>query len=103
MAREMIDNERSTAINPSEAVEEKVSVADRFGAWLGFHYIDQDTYLAMINAYADAVTLAKKTDERSNLHHEALAWSITRGSRSGRVAWQFITHAAGEAGIAITI
>ena len=103
MAREMIDNERSTAINPSEAVEEKVSLSDRFGLWLGFHSIDHDTYLAMIDAYADAINLATQTDERSDLHHEALAWSITRGSRSGRVAWQFITHAAGEAGIAITI
>lgn len=103
MAREMIDNERSTAINPSEAVEEKVSLSDRFGLWLGFHSIDQNTYLAMIDAYADAIDLAKDKNSRDKLHHEALEWSVTRGSRSGRVAWQFITHAAGEAGTVINL
>ena len=100
MAREMIDNERSTAINPSEAVEEKVSLSDRFGLWLGFHSIDQDTYLAMINAYADALELAMG-DARESLIKEALSWSVTRGSRSGRVAWQFITDAAGQNNISI--
>ena len=101
MAREMIDNERSTAINPSEAVEEKVSLSDRFGLWLGFHSIDQDTYLAMINAYADALGLATG-DAREMLLKESLTWSVTRGSRSGRVAWQFVTDAAGQAGISLS-
>ena len=103
MARDMIDNERSTAINPSEAIDEKVSLSDRFGLWLGFHNVDQDTYLAMINAYADAIHLDSDAQKRKELHHQALAWAITRGSRSGRVAWQFITHAAGEAGITINL
>ena len=101
MAREMIDNERSTAINPSEAVEEKVSLSDRFGLWLGFHSIDQDTYLAMINAYADALGLATGK-AREQLLKESLTWSVTRGSRSGRVAWQFITDAAGQEGISLS-
>lgn len=100
MARDMIENERSTAINPSEAVEEKVSLSDRFGLWLGFHSIDQDTYLAMINGYADAFGLATGS-ARAELEKQSLAWSVTRGSRSGRVAWQFIMDAAGEAGIRI--
>ena len=98
MSREMIENERSTAINPSEAVEEKVSLSDRFGLWLGFHSIDQDTYLKMINAYADALGLAPG-DDRTGLEAASLEWSVTRGSRSGRVAWQFIVDAAGRAGI----
>ena len=101
MAREMIDNERSTVINPSEAVEEKVSLSDRFGLWLGFHSIDQDTYLAMINAYADALGLATG-EAREQLLKESLTWSVTRGSRSGRVAWQFITDAAGQEGISLS-
>ncbi|XDZ66870.1 ATP-binding protein [Alphaproteobacteria bacterium LSUCC0684] len=101
MARDMIENERSTAINPSEAVEEKVSLSDRFGLWLGFHSIDQDTYLAMINGYADAIGLAKGS-ARAELEKQSLAWSVSRGSRSGRVAWQFIVDTAGEAGIKIT-
>ena len=101
MARDMIENERSTAINPSEAVEEKVSLSDRFGLWLGFHSIDQDTYLAMINSYADALGLAMGK-RREALLKESLTWSITRGSRSGRVAWQFITDAAGREGIPIS-
>jgi predicted AAA+ superfamily ATPase len=100
MSREMIENERSTAINPSEAVEEKVSLSDRFGLWLGFHSIDQDTYLAMINGYADALNLAKGK-AREALLKKALEWSVTRGSRSGRVAWQFITDAAGKENISI--
>jgi predicted AAA+ superfamily ATPase len=101
MARDMIENERSTAINPSEAVEEKVSLSDRFGLWLGFHSIDQDTYLAMINSYADALGLAMGK-RREALLKESLTWSITRGSRSGRVAWQFITDAAGKESIPIS-
>ena len=103
MARDMIENERSSAINPSEAVEEKVSLSDRFGLWLGFHSIDQDTYLAMIDAYADALGLAVKPKQREALRHDALEWAITRGSRSGRVAWQFITDAAAEAKIQIKL
>jgi predicted AAA+ superfamily ATPase len=102
MARDMIDNESSTAIIPSEAVEEKVSLSDRFGLWLGFHSIDQDTYLAMINGYADALGLATG-GRRAQLEKDSLAWSITRGSRSGRVAWQFITEAAGKEEIHINI
>jgi uncharacterized protein len=93
MPREMMDNERSTAINPSEAVEEKVSLSDRFGLWLGFHNCSQDDYLAMVDAYAAHFSL--RTDD---LHAKALAWSATRGARSGRVAWQFIQDAAGEMG-----
>lgn len=102
MARDMIDNERSTAINPSEAIEEKVSLSDRFGLWLGFHSVDQDTYLAMINGYADALGLATG-NARDELIKASLTWSVTRGSRSGRVAWQFITDAAGQAGIHINM
>ena len=100
MAREMIENERSTAINPSESVEEKVSLSDRFGLWLGFHSIDQQTYLDMIKAYADALGLAKG-EHRAALEAASLEWSVTRGSRSGRVAWQFIVDAAGRDGISI--
>jgi predicted AAA+ superfamily ATPase len=93
MPREMMDNERSTAINPSEAVEEKVSLSDRFGLWLGFHNCSQDDYLAMVDSYAAHFRLG--TDD---LHARALAWAATRGARSGRVAWQFIQDAAGELG-----
>ena len=103
MARDMIENERSSAINPSEAAEEKVSLSDRFGLWLGFHRIDQDTYRAMIDAYADALRLAVKPKAREELHHDALEWAIMRGSRSGRVAWQFITDAAADAQIQIKL
>ncbi|MBX2805967.1 MAG: ATP-binding protein [Hyphomicrobiales bacterium] len=95
MPRNMVENERSTAINPSEAVEEKVSLSDRFGLWLGFHNCSQDDYLEMINAYADLYGL--ETD-RGDLERAALQWSMTRGSRSGRVAWQFIQDAAGREG-----
>lgn len=102
MARDMIENERSTAINPSEAVEEKVSLSDRFGLWLGFHSIDQATYLMMINAYADAIGFANG-DDRAGLERDSLEWSVTRGSRSGRVAWQFVVDAAGRAGVAINL
>jgi uncharacterized protein len=87
LAREMIENERSTAINPHEAVEEKVSLSDRFGLWLGFHKCSQDEYLEMIDGYAAAINIDMP---REALHHAALEWSTTRGSRSGRVAYQFI-------------
>ncbi|TAN49646.1 MAG: ATP-binding protein [Rhodospirillales bacterium] len=93
MAREMIENERSTAINPGEAVEEKVSLSDRFGLWLGFHNADQPTYLAMVEAYAQRFGLKILQDD---LKRQALEWSVTRGSRSGRVAWQFIQDLAGR-------
>jgi predicted AAA+ superfamily ATPase len=91
----MIDNERSTAINPGEAIEEKVSLSDRFGLWLGFHACDQATYLAMIDAYARYFGLDGSAE---TLHAEANAWSVTRGARSGRVAWQFIQDLAGRLG-----
>jgi predicted AAA+ superfamily ATPase len=95
MPRDMMDNERSTAINPSEAVEEKVSLSDRFGLWLGFHNATQDEYLEMVRSYA-AHHKIKMPDE--DLRRDALEWSITRGSRSGRVAWQFIQDLAGRLG-----
>ncbi|MEO1986219.1 MAG: ATP-binding protein [Martelella sp.] len=93
MPRDMIENERSTAINPSEAVEEKVSLSDRFGLWLGFHKCSQDDYLAMIDGYAAHFGL-EGTPE--TLHAEALTWATTRGGRSGRVAWQFVQDLAGR-------
>jgi predicted AAA+ superfamily ATPase len=93
MPREMMENERSTAINPSEAVEEKVSLSDRFGLWLGFHNCGQDDYLAIVDAYAQHYGLAL-----DDLHGRALQWAQARGARSGRVAWQFIQDAAGEMG-----
>ena len=95
MSRDMIENERSTAINPSEAVEEKVSLSDRFGIWLGFHNVDQDTYFAIIEGYAKRFAI---DITREQLEAEANEWSVTRGSRSGRVAWQFIQDLAGRAG-----
>jgi uncharacterized protein len=95
ISRQMIENERSTAINPGEAVEEKVSLSDRFGLWLGFHACDQDTYFAMIEGYAGAYGLGVPVEQ---LHHEANEWSITRGARSGRVAWQYIQDLAGRIG-----
>jgi predicted AAA+ superfamily ATPase len=95
MPRDMIENERSTAINPSEATEEKVSLSDRFGLWLGFHNCDQDTFFAMIDGYAAAMQLPISAEE---LHARAVEWSVTRGSRSGRVAWQFIQDMAGTLG-----
>jgi len=96
MAREMMENERSTAINPGEAVEEKVSLSDRFGLWLGFHRCSQDEYLAMVEGYVThyGVALAGET-----LRREALEWATTRGSRSGRVAWQFVQDLAGRLGV----
>jgi uncharacterized protein len=97
MPRDMIDNERSTAINPNESIEEKVSLSDRFGLWLGFHNCDQPTFLAMIDGYAAEIGLPIGTEE---LHAEAVEWSVTRGARSGRVAWQFIQEMAGRLGVA---
>ena len=95
MPRDMIDNERSTAINPSEAIEEKVSLSDRFGIWLGFHNCDQDTYFAMVEGYAASMNLRIST---ADLRAKAVEWSVTRGARSGRVAWQCIQDVAGEPG-----
>lgn len=98
LPRDMIDNERSTAINPSEAVEEKVSLSDRFGLWLGFHKCSQDDYLAMVDGYAAYFGIDY---DKPKLHAEALEWSTTRGNRSGRVAWQFIQDLAGRLGTVI--
>jgi predicted AAA+ superfamily ATPase len=98
MPRDMIENERSSAITPSEAVEEKVSLSDRFGLWLGFHPCSQDEYLAMVQGYCAAYGLAVDPDR---LRAEAIEWQATRGSRSGRVAWQFFTDLAGRMGKAI--
>ena len=98
MPRDMIENERSSAINPGEAVEEKVSLSDRFGLWLGFHPCDQDQYLAMIRGYCDAYGVAIGDEE---MRAEAIEWQATRGSRSGRVAWQFFTDLAGRKGVRI--
>jgi predicted AAA+ superfamily ATPase len=95
LPRDMIENERSTAINPSEAVEEKVSLSDRFGLWIGFHNCDQDTYFAIIEGYAKALDLPITQDD---LRAQAVEWSMTRGARSGRVAWQFIQDLAGRLG-----
>jgi uncharacterized protein len=95
MPRDMIDNERSTAVNPAEAVEEQVSLSDRFGLWLGFHNVDQDTYQAIVRGYADRYRLDLPAER---LTAEANEWSITRGARSGRVAWQFIQDLAGRLG-----
>ncbi len=93
MPRQMIENERSTAINPSEAVEEKVSLSDRFGLWLGFHGCDQATFLAMVDGYVAHYGL---NIDPEPLHAEAKEWAVTRGSRSGRVAWQFVQDLAGR-------
>jgi uncharacterized protein len=99
MPREMMENERSTAINPAEAVEEKISLSDRFGLWLGFHNCTQDEYLAMVESYAAHFGLVL---ERESLHRKALAWAAGRGARSGRVAWQFTQDLAGELGQKLT-
>ncbi|MFC3002163.1 ATP-binding protein [Falsiroseomonas tokyonensis] len=96
MARDMIENERSTAINPGEAIEEKVSLSDRFGLWIGFHNCDQDTFFAMVEGYAASFGLPATTDE---LRRAAVEWSVTRGARSGRVAWQFVQDMAGRLGV----
>ena len=95
LSRDMIENERSTAINPGEAVEEKVSLSDRFGLWLGFHACDQETYHAMVRGYAARYGLAVPAEQ---LRAEASEWAITRGARSGRVAWQYIQDLAGRLG-----
>lgn len=99
MPRDMIENEQSTAISAGEAVEEKVSLSDRFGLWLGFHPCDQDEYLAMIRGYCDAYGV---TIDDATLRAEAIEWQMTRGSRSGRVAWQYFTDLAGRQGVTIT-
>jgi uncharacterized protein len=99
LAREMIENERSTAINPGEAVEEKVSLSDRFGLWLGFHRCSQDEYLAMVKGYCGHFGITMPEEE---LEREALEWSTTRGSRSGRVAWQFTQELAGRLGVRLS-
>ena len=93
MPRDMVENEQSTAINPSESVEEKVSLSDRFGLWIGFHNISQEIYLDIVIAYINEY---KIPIEKEKLKSEALEWSITRGARSGRVAWQFIQDIAGK-------
>ena len=95
MPREMIENERSTAINPAEAVEEKVSLSDRFGLWLGFHAMDQAIFLAIVAGYAQHYRLAVPAER---LQADALSWAAQRGARSGRVAWQFIQDLAGRLG-----
>ncbi len=96
LAREMVENERSTAINPGEAVEEKVSLSDRFGLWLGFHRCSQDEYLAMVDGYIERHRMPIAPDE---LRREALEWATTRGARSGRVAWQYVQDLAGRLGV----
>ncbi|MFZ1470467.1 MAG: ATP-binding protein [Paracoccaceae bacterium] len=98
MPRDMIENERSTAINPSEAVEEKVSLSDRFGLWLGFHPCSQDEYLEMIAGYCAAYGVSVP---EAQLHAEAVEWQATRGARSGRVAWQFFCDLAARTGVRI--
>ena len=95
MPRDMIENERSTAINPAESVEEKVSLSDRFGLWLGFHTCNQDVFFSMVDGYADRFSLDV---DRETLHAGAIEWSMTRGARSGRVAWQYIQDLAGRLG-----
>jgi uncharacterized protein len=98
--RDMMENERSTAINPSEAVQEKVSLSDRFGLWLGFHNCSQDEFLSMVEAYAAHFKLE---ESRETLRAQAIEWATTRGSRSGRVAWQFIQDLAGRQGVRLPI
>lgn len=98
MPRDMIDNERASAIHPGEAVEEKVSLSDRFGLWLGFHPCGQDEFLAMIDGYCGAYGLSVDPE---TLRAEAIEWQATRGARSGRVAWQFFTDLAGRHGLAL--
>jgi uncharacterized protein len=96
MARDMVDNERSTAINPGEAVEEKVSLSDRFGLWLGFHRCSQDEFLAMVDGYIAHYGIVHPPEE---IRREALEWATTRGARSGRVAWQYVQDLAGRLGV----
>ncbi|RAH99708.1 AAA family ATPase [Acuticoccus sediminis] len=100
LSREMVENERGTAINPGDAVEEKVSLSDRFGLWLGFHRCTQDDYLAMVNGYVAAFSIPVEADE---LRRDALEWATTRGSRSGRVAWQYVQDLAGRTGTSIQL
>ena len=99
MARDMMENERATAINPGEAVEEKVSLSDRFGLWLGFHRCSQDEYLAMVDGYITHYHIPHDGDA---LRREALEWATTRGARSGRVAWQFVQDLAGRLGVRLS-
>jgi uncharacterized protein len=99
MAREMVENERASAINPGEAVEEKVSLSDRFGLWLGFHRCSQDEYIAMVEGY---VAYYRIPIERDDLEREALEWATTRGARSGRVAWQYVQDLAGRRRVRLT-
>ena len=99
MARDMVDNERSTAINPGEAVEEKVSLSDRFGLWLGFHRCSQDEFLAMVDGYLVHYRIAHPPED---IRREALEWATTRGARSGRVAWQYVQDLAGRLGVRLT-
>jgi hypothetical protein len=100
MSREMIENERAAAIHDTEAIEEKVSLSDRFGVWLGFHHLDQDTYLRIVAGYATAFNLPIPADR---LRARAIEWAVARGARSGRVAWQFVQDVAGELGLRITL
>ena len=100
LSRNMIENEQSTAIHGGEAVEEKVSLSDRFGLWLGFHHLDQDTFFAIVDGYAAAFKLPIAKDD---LRAKAIEWSMTRGARSGRVAWQFIQQLAGDLGVKIRL
>jgi predicted AAA+ superfamily ATPase len=99
MSRDMMENERSTAINPGETVEEKVSLSDRFGLWLGFHRCSQDEYLAMVEGYVGHYKIPVGPDD---LRREALEWATTRGSRSGRVAWQYVQDLAGRLGVKLS-
>jgi predicted AAA+ superfamily ATPase len=96
MPRDMMDNERSTAINPGEAVEERVSLSDRFGLWLGFHHCSQDEYLSMVEGYIGHYRIPINAED---MRREALEWATTRGARSGRVAWQYVQDAAGRLGV----
>jgi uncharacterized protein len=98
LSRDMIENERSSAINPGEAVEEKVSLSDRFGLWLGFHRCSQDEFLAMVEGY---VAYYRVPADAATLRREALEWATTRGSRSGRVAWQYVQDLAGRLGVTL--
>jgi predicted AAA+ superfamily ATPase len=99
LSRDMIENERSSAINPGEAVEEKVSLSDRFGLWLGFHRCSQDEYLAMVEGY---VAHYRVPADGETLRREALEWATTRGARSGRVAWQYVQDLAGRQGVRLS-
>jgi predicted AAA+ superfamily ATPase len=94
----MIENERSTAIHANEAIEEKVSLSDRFGLWIGFHPCDQEVFFAMIEGYAAALKLPIAAEE---LRAGAVEWSVTRGARSGRVAWQYVQDVAGRLGVVV--